>query len=168
MQNGYIWKKYVEAITKYNAEQIYRQFTIDLQQQKKPDISNDIYQNIINRQCNSKLKINKDKVSGNVDLTLIGINNMAKLEGIKKLDNDGKCQFISDQCEHVTMMCSSMDKMIFNINDWNEFDRWYGETAKELKVERIKIFGLVLRSKSSNNNASFSLLPFLYNIPIKR
>ncbi len=64
---------------------------------------------------------------------------MAKIEGIKLLNKNAKVQFISDMCEHVTPMCSNMNNYIFNINDWNEFDRWYGETAKELKIERIKI-----------------------------
>ena len=60
---GYIWKDYKEGITKYNAEQIYRQAIIDLQQQKNLDITNDIYQNIIKRQSNSKLNINGNKIS---------------------------------------------------------------------------------------------------------
>lgn len=141
---GYVWNQYIEAIVKYNAEQVYRQLTIDLQQQNKPDITNNIYQNIIKRQSNSRLNINEDKISGDIDLTLTGINNMAKLEGIKSLDKNAKCQFISDMCDHVTMMCSNMDRMIFNIDDWNEFDRWYGETAKDLKIERIKVRGMVL------------------------
>lgn len=141
---GYIWKQYVETIIKYNADQIYRQATIDLQQQKELNITNDIYQNIIKRQINSKLNINNDKISGDIDLTLVGINNMAKIEGIKKLDKNATVQFISDQCENVTMMCSNMDRMRFKINDWNEFDRWYGETVKELRIERIKVKGLVL------------------------
>ena len=36
-----------EATAKYNADQIYRQATIDLQQQKELDITNDIYQNLL-------------------------------------------------------------------------------------------------------------------------
>ena len=44
---GYIWKDYVEATVKYNADQIYRQATIDLQQQKELDVTNDMYQNLI-------------------------------------------------------------------------------------------------------------------------
>lgn len=141
---GYVWKQYIEAITKYNAEQIYRQVTIDLQQQNEIDITNDIYQNIIRRQGNSRLNIKEGIAkSGDVDLTLIGINNLTKIEGIKQLDKNAKVQFISDQCEHVTMMCSNMDRMTFNINDWNEFDRWYGESAKDLRIERIKARGLI-------------------------
>jgi len=142
---GYVWNEYIEVILKYNADQIYRQAIIDLQQQKELDITNDIYQNIINKQQNTKLNIRDGEVkSGDIDLTLIGINNMAKIEGIKRIDNKAKCMFISDQCDHVTMMCSNMDRMIFNIDDWNEFDRWYGETSKDLKLERIKVKGLVL------------------------
>lgn len=141
---GYIWKQYIESIVKYNAEQVYRQATIDLQQRKELDITNDIYQNIIKRQQNSKLSIKDDKISGDTDLTLIGINNMAKVEGIKSLNKNAKVRFISDMCEHVTPMCSNMNNYIFNVNDCNEFDRWYGETAKDLKIERIKINGLVL------------------------
>lgn len=141
---GYVWKQYIEAIVKYNAEQIYRQMTIDLQQQNKPDITNNIYQNIIKKQQNTKLNINNDKISGDIDLTLIGINNMAKVEGIKILDSKARCMFVSDMCENVTTMCSNMNGYIFNVDDWNEFDRWYGETAKELRIERIKVKGLVL------------------------
>ena len=37
---GYIWNEYVEAMMKYNTDQIYRQATIDLQQQKELDITN--------------------------------------------------------------------------------------------------------------------------------
>ena len=140
---GYVWNKYIEAITKYNAEQIYRQVTIDLQQQKQLDITNDVYQTIIKKQQNSKLNINEEKTSGEIDLTLIGINNQAKIEGIKTIDKNAKVQFVSDMCDHVTTMCSNMNGYIFNVNDWNEFDRWYGETAKDLKLEHIKIKGLV-------------------------
>lgn len=141
---GYVWKEYIEAITKYNAEQLYRQVTIDLQQQKEIDITNDIYQNIIRRQGNSRLNVKDGTAkSGDIDLTLIGINNLAKIEGIKLIDNNAQVQFISDQCENVTMMCSNMDRLIFKINDWNEFDRWYGESQKDLRLERIKIKGVI-------------------------
>ena len=64
MQNGYVWNEYQQAIAKNNADQIYRQITIDLQQQKEIDLTNDIYQNIIQRQANLRLNINDDKISG--------------------------------------------------------------------------------------------------------
>ena len=41
---GYVFEQYIQATIQSNAQQIYRQMTIDLQQQKQPDITNDIYQ----------------------------------------------------------------------------------------------------------------------------
>ena len=142
---GYIFEQYIEVTIKYNADQIYRQMTIDLQQQNEIDITNDIYQNLLKKQGNYRLNIKDGKaVSGNIDVTLIGLNNMAKVEGIKLIDKDAECLFISDLCEHVTDMCSNMNLYKFKVNDWNSFDRWYGETAKDLKIERVKVKGLVL------------------------
>lgn len=137
-------KQYIQMTIQYNAQQIYKQSLINIQQQKELEIENNEFQRIINQQQNTKLCINNDKISGFMDNQLIGLNNKAKVEGIKRLDKNARVQFISDQCEHVTPMCSNMDKMIFKVNDWNEFDRWYGETSKDLRIERIKIKGLVL------------------------
>ena len=64
---GYVFEQYIQATIQFNAQQIYRQMTIDLQQQKQPDITNDIYQNVIKRQNNSKLNIKGDKISGDID-----------------------------------------------------------------------------------------------------
>lgn len=142
---GYVYEQYIQATIQFNAQQIYRQAIIDLQQQNKPDITNDIYQNLLKRQSNYRLNIKDGKAtSGDVDVTLIGLNNMAKVEGIKLLDKDAECLFISDLCEHVTQMCSNMNGYKFKVSGWNSFDRWYGETAKDLRLERVKVKGLVL------------------------
>lgn len=137
---GYIWKDYIEAITKYNAEQIYRQTTIDLQQQKVPDITNDIYQNLIKRQQNSRLNINGNKISGDIDLTLIGINNNAKLEGIYSFDDKAEVEFVSIEDEKRTEMCKSLDGQRFKVHDWNEFER-YSETNG--RITKYKCYGLI-------------------------
>ena len=143
---GYVWNDYIEAILKYNADQIYRQAIIDLQQQKELDITNDIYQNIIQKQQNQRLNINGDKISGDIDLTLIGLNNQAKVEGIRSItkSEDAQVRFIALTDEHSTKMCQSMNNMLFYINKENEFDRYWGETQKELTLMRVKIRGLVL------------------------
>lgn len=141
---GYVWKKYIEAIIKYNADQIYRQCVIHIGQGKENNIEEDIFQNIIKKQQNSKLCINADKISGAVDNQLIGMNNLAKVEGITSIDKNAEVVFISDMCEHVTNMCFHMNGMRFKVNGENEFDRYYGETQKELRMMRIKCKGLVL------------------------
>ena len=138
---GYIWNEYIETITKYNAEQIYRQATIDLQQQKELDITNDIYQNLIKRQQNSKLNINGDKISGDVDLTLIGINNQAKIKGIYSFDEKAKCKFISVEDEVTTKMCRSLNGQEFYIHDWNEFERYSKENDS---IRKYKCYGLIV------------------------
>ena len=142
---GYVFEQYIQATIQFNAQQIYRQMTIDLQQQNEIDITNYIYQNIIKRQSNSRLNIKNGKAtSGDVDLTLIGLDNLAKAQGMARIDKNAECLFISDLCINVTDMCANMHLYKFKINDWNSFDRWYGETAKTLKIERIKCFGLTL------------------------
>ena len=138
---GYIWDEYIEAIIKYNADQIYRQATIDLQQQKELDITNDIYQNLIKRQNNSKLNINGDKISGDVDLTLIGINNQAKLEGIYSFEDKAKVKFVSVMDENTTKMCASLNGQEFSVHDWNEFKR-YSKTNDSLV--KYRCYGLIV------------------------
>jgi len=137
---GYIWQEYIDAITKYNAEQIYRQATIDLQQQREIDITNDIYQNLIKRQQNARLNINGDKISGDIDLTLIGMNNKAKTEGIYSFDKNAKVKFIAVEDNATTKMCKSLDGKVFDVHDWNEFYR-YSKTNDTIK--KYRCYGLV-------------------------
>lgn len=141
---GYVYEQYIQATIQFNAQQIYRQMTIDLQQQREIDTTNDIYQNLIKRQNNSKLNINGDKISGDIDTQLIGVNNLAKIEGIKSINNNARVRFIAVIDGKETDMCRSLDGQLFYINKENEFDRYYGETQTELRIQRVKCKGLVL------------------------
>ena len=141
---GYVWNEYVDGITKYNADQIYRQAIIDLQQQKELIIESNIYQNLIQRQQNIRLNINGDKISGAIDVEIIGINNQAKVEGIKKVDSDAKVVFLANLDGKETDMCHSLHRQEFYIDKENIFDRYYGEKEKELRIQRIRCKGLVL------------------------
>lgn len=138
---GYIWNQYIEAIIRYNADQIYRQATIDIQQQKEIDITKDIYQNIIKRQGNSKLNVNGDKISGDIDLTLIGMNNQAKVQGIYSFDDKAKVKFISVEDEVTTKMCHSLNNQEFYIHNWNEFYRY---SKSNDSIVKYRCYGLVL------------------------
>jgi hypothetical protein len=141
---GYIWKDYIESITVYNSGQMYRQTIINIQQGKSLDIYDRVYQDIIKKQQDTRLCINGDKISGAMDLEMIGIDNQAKLEGIKKVDSDAKVRFLAVLDGKETLMCNSLANKEFYIDKENEFDRYYGETEKELRVQRIKCKGLVL------------------------
>ncbi|MCI8618343.1 MAG: hypothetical protein HFJ60_08975 [Clostridia bacterium] len=143
LYNGYTFKQNIEVMIRYNAEQVYKQCLINIMQGKENDINDSIFQNILKRQQNTKLCINNGKVSGSMDLTLIGLNNKAIVEGIKLFDKNAKVQFISDRCDNVTPMCMNMDKMIFNVNDYNIFTRYVGTSIKDIRKEKVKVFGLV-------------------------
>lgn len=127
-------------MTKYNVNQIYRQATIDLQQKKELDITNDIYQNIIKRQQNSKLNINGDKISGDIDLTLIGMNNKAKLEGIYSFDENAKVRFVAIEDNATTKMCKSLDNQEFYVHNWNEFERYSENNGR---ITKYRCYGLI-------------------------
>ena len=137
---GYTWKQYVEAIIKYNADQIYRQCVINIGQDKENNIEEAIFQNIIKKQQNAKLCMNGDKISGAVDNQLIGMNNLAKIEGISSFDEKAKCKFVSIEDEATTKECQSLNGQEFYIHDWNEFYRY---SRMNGKVMKYRCYGLI-------------------------
>lgn len=145
--NGLTRGQYVDTTIKYNAQQIYRQAIINIQQQKELKIDSSEFKNTIIKQNNQKLYINSEKISGATDIQMIGLDNLAKVEGIKSIpegnSEDAKVRFIAIEDENTTKMCQSLDGQEFFINKENVFERYYGENPKELKIERIRCLGLV-------------------------
>lgn len=157
--SGLNWEQYIQTILQYNAQQIYKQVILNIQQQKELEIQNNEFQRILNRQQNAKLCINNEKKSGFIDTQMIGINNLAKVEGIKAIAEDNaQVEFWAVTDENSTEMCQSMNGLKFYINKENEFDRYWGETKKELKLVRVKIKGLVPRSQSSTYHLPLALV----------
>lgn len=145
--SGFNWKQYIEATMQYNAQQIYKQVILNIQQKKDIEINSSEFQTIINRQNNQKLNINNDKISGAVDLQMIGLNNLAKVEGIKSnADDDAQVEFLAVTDEHSTEMCQSMNMMKFYINKENKFDRYWGNSKKDVKLMPVSVKGLVPRN----------------------
>lgn len=143
--SGFNWKQYIEVTMQYNTQQIYKQVILNIQQQRNLEIDSSEFQTIINRQNNQKLNINGNKISGAADLQMIGLNNLVIVEGIKSISgNDAKVKFIAVEDDKTTLMCDSLNNQEFYINKENVFDRYYGETQKDLRIERIKCQGLVL------------------------
>lgn len=143
--SGFNWKQYIEVTMQYNTQQIYKQVILNIQQQRNLEIDSSEFQTIINRQNNQKLNINGNKISGAADLQMIGLNNLVIVEGIKSISgNDAKVKFIAVEDDKTTLMCDSLNNQEFYINKENVFDRYYGETQKELKLQRIRCNGLVL------------------------
>mgnify|MGYP004468088295 CR=1 FL=1 len=129
--SGFNWKQYIEATIQYSAQQIYKQVILNMQQQKDLEIDSNEFQIIINRQNNQKLNINNDKISGAVDLQMIGLNNLAKVEGIKEVTEDNsKVRFIAVEDDKTTLMCDSLNNQEFYINKENIFDRYWRRNTK--------------------------------------
>lgn len=143
LYNGYTFEQNIEVAIRNNVQQIYKQCLINIVQNKENNIDNIEFQNIIKRQQSTKLNINGEKMSGNMDLIMIGLNNKCIVEGIKTIDKNAKVQFISDRCDNVTPMCMNMDRMIFNVNDYNDFTRYIGTSIKDVRQEKLHVFGLV-------------------------
>lgn len=142
--SGFNWKQYIEATIQYNAQQIYKQAILNIQQQKDLEIDSSEFQTIINRQNNQKLNVNGNKISGAADLQMIGLNNLAKVEGIKaNTDDDAQVEFWAVTDEHSTEMCQSMNMMRFYINKENRFDRYWGNSKKDIKLMPVRVKGLV-------------------------
>lgn len=137
---GNIYKAYLEAMIRYNAEQIYAQAVICMQQQKPLRIDLIEFQNIIKRQQKRKLNVKPDKISGDVDLTLIGLDNKAKAEGMIRFDSEAKVEFVAIKDKSTTKMCRSLDGKVFYAHNMNTFKR-YSQTNDTL-VE-YKCYGLV-------------------------
>lgn len=142
--SGFNWKQYIEATMQYNTQQLYKQAILNIQQQRDLEINSSEFQTIINRQNNQKLNINNDKISGAADLQMIGLNNLAKVEGIKaNADDDAQVEFWAVTDEHSTEMCQSMNMMRFYINKENKFDRYWGNSKKDVKLMPVRVKGLV-------------------------
>lgn len=142
--SGLTFEQYKRETARYNAQQIYKQSVLNITQQKDLNVDNEEFKKIFERQNNSKLGINNNKIYGAIDLTQIGINNQAKIEGIKKVaGKDAKVRFIAVTDEHSTDVCQSLKDQEFYINKENIFYRMYGETQSELRKEKIRCFGLV-------------------------
>jgi hypothetical protein len=149
---GLTFDQYIDINLRYNAEQIYKKVVISIQQGKSLKIENIEFQNELKKQQTAKLSINEEKYSGSIDNFAIGINNSAKIEGIKSFDNDAKVRFIAVEDNVTTKMCQSLDEQIFNVNDWNEFTRYDGV---DKIYKKYKCFGLVIGLNCPPINSTF-------------
>lgn len=130
---GSSWITYIEALALTNAQEIERQTIIQLQQNKKPNIEDDVFKNILKKQQNRYISINDDKISGALDSQVVEIANKSLLKagedvGQKKL----RARFIAEIDDRTTKMCDGMNGMLFYVNDWNRFYRYSGDDKRDV------------------------------------
>lgn len=130
---GSSWITYIEALALTNAQEIERQATIQLQQNKKPNIEDDVFKNIVKKQQNRYISINGDKTSGALDSQVVEVANKSLLKagedvGQKKL----RARFIAEIDDKTTKMCDGMNGMLFYVNDWNRFYRYSADDGRDV------------------------------------
>lgn len=130
---GSSWITYIEALALTNAQEIERQTIIQLQQNKKPNIEDDVFKNILKKQQNRYISINDDKISGALDSQVVEIANKSLLKagedvGQKKL----RARFIAEIDDRTTKMCDGMNGMLFCVNDWNRFYRYSDDDKRDV------------------------------------
>ena len=116
---GNTWQEYTNGVSVYNAEEIYKQATIDLRKEKPLNVDNNTYREIFKRQqkreINKKLADKNDKFMGQIDNEDNYLINQEKLYvylyyGVKKV------QFKAVIDERTTSVCDSMNGKIFDID----------------------------------------------------
>lgn len=130
---GSSWITYIEALALTNAQEIERQTITQLQQNKKPNIEDDVFKNILKKQQNRYISINDDKISGALDSQVVEIANKSLLKagedvGQKKL----RARFIAEIDDRTTKMCDGMNGMLFYVNDWNRFYRYSDDDKRDV------------------------------------
>lgn len=130
---GSSWITYIEALALTNAQEIERQTIIQLQQNKKPNIEDDVFKNILKKQQNRYISINDNKISGALDSQVVEIANKSLLKagedvGQKKL----RARFIAEIDDRTTKMCDGMNGMLFYVNDWNRFYRYSDDDKRDV------------------------------------
>jgi hypothetical protein len=130
---GSSWITYIEALALTNAQELERQTIIQLQQNKKPNIEDDVFKNILKKQQNRYISINDDKISGALDSQVVEIANKSLLKagedvGQKKL----RVRFIAEIDDRTTKMCDGMNGMLFYVNDWNRFYRYSDDDKRDV------------------------------------
>lgn len=130
---GSSWITYIEALALTNAQEIERQTIIQLQQNKKPNIEDGVFKNILKKQQNRYISINDDKISGALDSQVVEIANKSLLKagedvGQKKL----RARFIAEIDDRTTKMCDGMNGMLFYVNDWNRFYRYSDDDKRDV------------------------------------
>lgn len=163
--NGYTLEAYKGAKALNSTYQTHRQAIIQIQQGQTPKVKD--MEHEIKKQSDERLKVGA-KISGVIDMILIGINNLAIIKGIelalkKRNIDDGQVRFIAVLDERTTKMCKSLDNQLFYIHAKNTFTRW---SDSDGKMKKYTCTGLVqgLNLPPINNHFHWCRSTIIYNI----
>ncbi len=163
---GNKWTTFIEALALSNAQEIKKQAMIHLQQEKKLNVNDEVFKNIVRKQQNRYLSINDDKYSGALDSQVTEVANMSFLKAGEDVGyKDLKAIFIAEIDKNTTKMCSGMNGMLFNVNDWNKFYRYSDMDGKDVlyTVKGLEV-GINLPPINNHIHACRSTITYLTNM----
>ena len=153
---GYEWVNYKQSKNMYDASKIYRKLLIDLTKDEEIDLSD--YDKEFQTQRNQYIRFKNNDYLGALPNEVASICNEVALWGMRK-QGIKQVQFIAVLDEKTTHICESMNKQIFNVDDWNTYYR-YSEDDK--KIIKYVTKGLVIgeNEPALHYNCRSILIPY--------
>jgi len=145
---GYDWLSYKQSMIQYNANKMYRNIVIDIQQ-KRLDLN----------KYDRTFQIEKKRYLTALDNEIASLSSYVSLWGMEK-QGIKQVQFIAVMDEKTTNICQSMDRQIFKINDWNVYYRY--ENNNDEKTSKYTTFGLQIgeNQPALHYNCRSILIPY--------
>ena len=140
-EKGTTYYEQNDAQTIYNAEQISKQVTVDIMANQEPDIRDDGYTLLFDRQKRQEINKKKDdkqqdKYSGIIDSESTFIINQVKLALYGAYDFH-YCQFVGIEDDKQTEMCKSLNGQIFKLDELNVYSRYSSLDKKDAVYHTI-------------------------------
>lgn len=125
---GYNWLEYKQNMISYNANKMYRNIVVDIQQNR---LDLDKY--------DRTFEIDRKRYLTALDNEVASLSSYVALWGMEK-QGIKQVQFIAVMDERTTHICESMDRQIFKINDWNTYYRYANNNDE--RTTMYKTYGL--------------------------
>ena len=157
--NGYTLDEYKGSKALQSTYETHRNAVMQIQRGEKPQVDD----KLLEKQENERLKTGL-KISGVIDMLLIGINNRAKVNGIIEAGIPSpQVRFVAVIDNRTTKMCNSLDGQVFNVKGQNTFTR-YSDSAGGLRTYTCD--GLVkgLNLPPINDHFHWCRSTIIYNI----
>ena len=125
---GYNWLEYKENMIQYNANKMYRNIVVDIQQ-KRLDLD----------RYDRTFEIERKRYLTALDNEVASLSSYVSLWGMEK-QGIKKVQYVAVMDERTTHICESMNGQIFNIKGWNTYYRL--ENNNDEKLTKYVTYGL--------------------------
>lgn len=125
---GYNWLEYKENMIQYNANKMYRNIVVDIQQDRLD----------LNRYDRS-LEIERKRYLTALDNEVASLNSYVSLWGMEK-QGIKEVMYVAVMDNRTTKICQSMDRQVFKINGWNTYYRYANNNDE--RTTMYKTYGL--------------------------